>query len=147
MLSQNEADQLIRALKELKAKSKLINFPQPTEYLSLEAESDKDKFIFDINRRGQYNLKKCTYQTRYKKQIKLLRIDIEGPAHDNPNGETIPCPHIHIYREGYNLSWAYPLPEHIKADPSDLIQVLIDFLMYNNVNNTKDFSFQEGGLV
>lgn len=150
MISQIEADRLINVIKRIQNKNKLISFPNPCEYLLLEAESDdlnKDKFIFDINRKGQYSLKKCTYQSRYRKSIILLRIDIEGPEHDNPDGSVIECPHIHIYREGFGTSWAYPLPQEIKTDTSNLLQVLIDFLEYNNVNNINSYSYQEGGFI
>lgn len=78
----------------------------------------------------------------------LLRIDLDGPAHDNPDGTVVECPHIHIYKEGYNLSWAYPLQKVISTDTTDLITVLIDFLKYTNVNNKHNYSIQqEGGLI
>jgi len=109
----------------MQSKKYLIKFPNPTEYSKIEAvsvKSNKDKFIFDINRKGQYNINKCTYQTRYKKSVRLLRLDLEGPPHDNPDGTTVECPHIHIYREGYDLSWAFALPDIIDTNSEDLIQ-------------------------
>lgn len=150
MLTQTEADYFINVLKSLKQKGSFINFPSPTEQLIIEAESEengRDKFRFYINRKGKYNLKKCTYMSRYKNTYDLLRIDIEGPPHDNPDGSIVECPHIHIYKEGYNLSWAYPLHGVINTDPDNLVQVLIDFFEYNKVNNIKNYSYQEGGLV
>lgn len=137
-------------LKSLNHKGQIIKFPTPTQQVILEAVSDinpNDTFKFFINRKGQYNLQKCTYLSRYKNIHNLLRIDIEGPPHDNPDGTTVQCPHIHIYKEGYNLSWAYPLPDHLPTDPTKLIDVLIDFLSYNNVKNVSDYSYQEGGLI
>ena len=137
-------------LKSLKHKGNVIQFPAPTEQLIIEAESNdnnRDKFKFYINRKGKYNLKKCTYMSRYKNTHDLLRIDIEGPAHDNPDGSTVECPHIHIYREGYNLAWAYPLQKIINTDSENLLQVLIDFFEYNKVTNITSYSYQEGGLV
>lgn len=150
MLTQKEADYFINVLKSLIHKGAVINFPAPTEQLIIEAESNennKDKFKFYINRKGKYNIKKCTYMSRYKNTHDLLRIDIEGPSHDNPDGSIVECPHIHIYREGYNLAWAYPLPKIIDTDPKNLLQVLIDFFEYIKVTNIKEFSYQEGGLV
>jgi len=84
---------------------------------------------------------------RYKNIQNLIRIDLEGPPHDNPDGTVVECPHIHIYKEGYDLTWAYPLDEKLQTDPSDLITVLIDFLKYTNVNNCNQYSIQEGGLI
>lgn len=149
MLTQNDARYLIKVLKLLKGE-KMITFPSPNEQMVLEAQSDEldnDKFLFYINRKGQYNLKKCTYVSRYNNVYNLLRIDIDGPPHDNPDGTTVSCPHIHIYKEGYNLSWAYPLSPEIKTDPKDLIMVLIDFLKYTNIKDISNLSIREGGLV
>ena len=150
MLSQERVDYLIKVLKVLKYEGKVIAFPMPTQQEVIEVQSDdmnRDKFLFYINRKGQYNLKKCTYLSRYNNTYNLLRIDINGPPHDNPDGTTVECPHIHIYKEGYNLSWAYPLNSVIKTNPKDLIQVLIDFLKYNNVKNTKNYYIQEEGMI
>src|SRR5690625_76455 len=146
MLTKNRADYLIKVLKVLKYEGEVIPFPASMQQEVIEAQSDdlnKDKFMFYINRKGQYNLKKCTYLSRYNNTYNLLRLDINGPPHDNPDGTTVECPHIHIYKEGYNLSWAYPLESVIPTDPTDLIQVLIDFLKYNNVNNAKNYYIQE----
>lgn len=150
MIRQKKADELIKVLKELKTTNKLIQFPEVNEQMKLKAESvvdKKERFIFYTNRKGQYNLAKCTYLMRYDNIQNLLRIDLEGPPHDNPDGRVVECPHIHIYREGYGLSWAYPLETVIKTDPSDLISVLIEFLKYTNINNYNQYSVQEGGLV
>lgn len=150
MLTQNEADDLIKVLKIFQKQHRYIQIPNSKQSLQLDlqsTESQHDKFIIDVNRKGQYNLKKCTFQTRYKKTTQLLRIDIEGPAHQNPDGNDVPCPHIHIYKEGYQLKWAYPINQHIQTDTSDLVQVLIDFLQYNNVQKDNNIIIQEGGFV
>ncbi|NEX77409.1 hypothetical protein G4Z05_00645 [Bacillus thermocopriae] len=150
MLSQKEADNLIAMLKELKSKQMKIPFPQPTKELRLDLESSmnkKEKFIIDINRKGQFNLLKCTFQTRYRNSIRLLRIDIEGPPHENPDGTIVECPHIHIYKEGYELKWAYPLSEIIQTQNDDLIDILIAFLEYNKVKRNGHLFYMEGGLV
>src|SRR5690554_440807 len=109
MLPSLEARRLINALKELVNSNPAI-FPNLQSYKTYEAKcvESNDKFQIDVQRKS-LNIKKCTYQTRYKKFITLLRIDIEGPAHQNPDGTEIPCPHIHIYKEGYDDKWAYPL--------------------------------------
>jgi len=135
MLTDLEARRLLNAIKTI-VSTKPIVFPSLKSCLTLEATSTQtnDKFQIDVHRKT-LNVKKCTYQTRYKKSINLLRIDIEGPPHPNPDGSEIPCPHIHIYKEGYDDKWAYPLSDIINTDSTDLVQVLIDFLEYNNINN------------
>ncbi|MEX1123117.1 MAG: hypothetical protein WED82_13325 [Balneolales bacterium] len=146
MLTNDEAEHLLEALKELKS-DRTIDFPEAGGNLQLEASTTvngKEHFLIDVNRKGSIKIKKATYQTRYLKYIPLLRLDINGPSHTNPDLEEIPCPHIHIYREGHDDKWAYPLPKNF-SNPDDLIQTLKEFLMYNNI---KDIPYiQEGGLV
>jgi len=148
LLTQKEADMLLSLIKVL-AENKPILFPIPgnSAHLEVFSTSSNDKFVIDINRKGQIKISKCTYQTRYKKSTILLRVDIDGPDHTNPDGEIVPCPHIHIYREGYEDRWAYALDKHIKTSSLDLIEVLQGFLRYNNVINVPDIYMQEGGLV
>lgn len=140
MLLQSEANYLLNLIKVLKSKE--INLPSPGEYLELHATDvdDTEKFIIDMNRKGIINLKKITFQTRHQRTTILLRLDIEGPPHQNPDGEIVPCPHIHIYREGYSDKWAYPLNDHIITTTSDIAQVLNDYLEYNNVKDIPPIS-------
>ena len=63
LLTQKEADYYINVLKSLKHRGTIIKFPSPTEHIIIEAESNnnnKDLFKFYINRKGKYNIKKCT---------------------------------------------------------------------------------------
>lgn len=146
VLTQEEAEKLLAMVKVL-ASQKDIKFPLPGEYLYLDAQSvdGRIKFIIDVNRKGRINVRKCTYQTRFQKTICLLRVDLDGPDHINPDGEIVPCPHIHIYREGYGSSWAYPLSLHIKTNPRDLATTLSDFLEYNNINTRPQIIYQFQG--
>ncbi|AKS37381.1 hypothetical protein NP92_02665 [Anoxybacillus gonensis] len=148
MLSQQEANRLLDMIKQIISTENLITFPEPGQYLTLDVQSndETEKFIIDINRKGSIKITKCTYQTRYKKNIPLIRIDIDGQPHTNPDGTEIPCPHIHIYREGFGDKWAFPLEEHIATNPQDLLMVLMDFLRYNRIENISEFDFQ-GGFV
>ena len=69
----------------------------------------RENFILDLSR-YQIKLTKATFQNRVRRVIVLLRLDIDGPPHRNPDGEEIPCPHIHLYREGFGDKWAMPVP-------------------------------------
>lgn len=147
MLTQQEANSLIESLKILLIKNRLINFPNPGESLLLECkDGNNNKYIIDVAR-GRRKPSKATFQNRYNKSIVLLRVDIDGPPHDNPNGEEVECPHIHIYSEGYDDKWAYPLDQKLKTNPEDLIQVLIDFFTYNNISNRHELNIQGGDLL
>lgn len=147
MLTQSEADSLITSLKTLLLKKKIINFPNPGESLLLECkDGNNNKYLIDVTR-GRRKPTKGTFQTRYNKSTILLRVDIDGPPHDNPDGQEVECPHIHIYTEGFDDKWAYPLDQKLKTNPDDLIEVLIDFFTYNNISNRHEIHIQGGGLL
>ncbi len=144
MLSQEEADTLINMLKEIEDTSSPLSFPQPGQgrKLDLKSSDGKHSFVVDINRKGYINFtKKCTYQSRYQKDTVLLRLDVAGPKHTNPDGEILPETHFHIYREGYGDKYAFAVPpEIINAD--DLVQTLIDFLSYFKTTNVNDLDIE-----
>lgn len=146
MLTQSEADLLIRLAKKLL--NRTIGFPNPGISIELKLESfdKREEFIVDVNRKGRINLKKCTYQNRYRKDIILLRLDLNGPEHENPNGDVISCPHLHIYKEGFDDKWAYPINSTEFPDTTDLARTVLDFLRYCNVQNIEDISVVQGGI-
>lgn len=91
-----------------------------------------ESFSLDIAR-GSIKLSKVTYQTRARVSVPLLRLDLDGPPHTNPDGVELPCPHLHVYREGYGDKWAQPVPPPHCADPSDLWTCLWDFMGLSNI--------------
>lgn len=146
MLTQSEADALITMQKK-KAIDDHYDFPSSREILTIPIISidERESFLIDINRRGS-KLTKCTYQERYQQMIILVRLDIDGPAHTNPevstipapylasyNGQTIPCPHLHLYVEDFMDKWAIPAPTNEFSNMSDLYRTLYDFFNYCNV--------------
>jgi len=72
-------------------------------------------------------LERNTFQTRARKTIILARLDIEGPPHRNPDGEEIPCSHLHLYREGFDDKWAQQLPKNF-TNPNDIWKTLDEFM-------------------
>jgi len=134
MLTQAEADALMAMVKRLVNKA-TIQFPLLGDMLQLDVISDdgRESFIIDINRKGKVKATKCTYQERYRVIEILVRLDVDGPPHDNPDGTTIPCPHLHIYREGFADKWAIPVPPKQFADTADLVKTLREFLDYCNL--------------
>lgn len=135
MLTQVEAERLIGLSKKLE-QPKPINVVSPGEKLSLSACSldRREQFLMDMNR-GRINLSKCSWQERYRQSEVLIRLDVEGPPHRNPDDEVIATPHLHIYREGFGTKWAMELPDGIFGDLTDLARTLHDFLSYCNVVN------------
>jgi hypothetical protein len=62
-----------------------------------------------------------------------MRLDIDGPPHRNPDGEEIPCPHLHIYREGLGDKWAIPAPSDRYTNTSDLFTTCDAFMQHCNI--------------
>lgn len=133
LLSQTEADYLI-ALQKRVIDSSVQVFPQPGGKLVLELESldRSEDFYVDVSR-GRIDLSKITYQNRAREIVVLMRLDLGGPPHRNPDGEQMPCPHLHIYREAFGDKWAYPVPAAQFTQLGDLQQTLTDFLNACNV--------------
>lgn len=65
----------------------------------------------------------------------LYRLDIDGAPHRNPDGEEIPCPHLHVYREGYGDKWAVPAPADKFPNTSDLFAALGSFMTHCNITD------------
>lgn len=146
MLTQAEADALI-ALQKKRKRNEVYTFPPPGRTLSIPIISldGKEDFLIDVNR-GQIRLTKCSYQERYETTNILLRLDIDGARHTNPevlavpllhlapyNGRTIDCPHLHLYVEGFMDKWAIPAPQDKFTDTTNLYTSLQDFFRYCNI--------------
>lgn len=147
MLTQSEADALI-AMQKKKPTDEQYGFPSSGEVLTMPIVSidERESFLIDVNRKGRIRLTKCTYQERHRGIIILVRLDIDGPSHTNPeatsvplpylnqyNGETIQCPHLHLYVEGFMDRWAIPAPSDTFNRTNDLYETLMDFFRYCNV--------------
>lgn len=103
----------------------------------LQSTDRREKFVLDVNR-SQVNLAKGTYQNRARGVIVLARLDFAGPPHRNPDDEEIPCPHLHLYREGYGDKWAYSVPADRFPNTSDRWALLTDFMSYINITIPPD---------
>jgi hypothetical protein len=138
MLTQEEADALMAMPKRL-VRPLPIAFPPAGDSSQIELKSldGREDFLVDVNRRGKIKVAKCTYQERYAVIEILVRLDLGGPAHENPDGSVIVCPHLHVFREGYADKWAQPLPSAF-TKPSDLIRTLQEFLRYCSVTEVPD---------
>lgn len=126
-LTQAEADALLAMEKHYSGDAKCV-FPSLGGSLRLELHSKdrRESFNLDITR-SRAVLTKETFQTRARKTVILVRLDIDGPMHRNPDGEEVPCPHLHLYREGYGDKWASPLPPEFVGLPGGL--ALLDAFM------------------
>jgi len=88
-----------------------MKFPKKDEAIMLNAitkNNPNEKFIIDINRKRAI-LSRCTFQQRVYTTFPLVRLDIDTKPHRNPDEKLIAGTHIHIYKDGHNITWAYPL--------------------------------------
>jgi hypothetical protein len=133
LLSQTEADALI-AMQKRVSDADIRQFPIPGEKLVIPLESmdRSEDFSLDVSR-GRIDLSKVTYQNRARQIIVLLRLDLGGPPHRNPDGQQIRCPHLHTYRQGFGDKWAEPVPPNKFSNLASLHQTLTDFLNECNV--------------
>ncbi|MDQ1610392.1 MAG: hypothetical protein QOG00_323 [Pyrinomonadaceae bacterium] len=132
-LTQEEADAFI-AMHKVRTTRQIWHFPNPgdTRHIPLVSVDHKHSFILDIQR-GRIYLKKATFQNRVNQVVPLVRVDVGGRPHRNPDDVEVPSPHIHLYREGFGDKWAFPLPPEIFTDPSDLGLTLEQFMWYCNI--------------
>lgn len=132
-LTQTEADALI-AMEKHRVDDSHYSYPNPGELITIPLySSDKhEQFTLDL-RRGRIDMLKVTHQNRARVVVVLVRLDLGGAPHRNPDGQELPCPHLHVYREGFGDKWAMPMPQDKFPDPSDLWRTLQDFLNYCNV--------------
>lgn len=131
MLSQSDSENLISLKKWLSDPKNVSLEPGRNNTYDLESTDPSERFILDLYK-GRVSLK-VKFQNRARKTIVLVRVDLAGSPHSNPDGKQIACPHIHVYREGYGDKWAYPLdPAHF-SNPSDVQQLFIDFCNFCNI--------------
>ena len=106
--------------------------------------SDNDRFKVDFNRTSMIRKDKYTLLLRYGKDHGLLRIDVGGPNHTNPDGTIVPCPHIHVQPHDTGMwdAWAYSIPV-VFCNVQDRIDTLRQFLEYCNVNNVDSIDISE----
>jgi hypothetical protein len=128
-----EADALID-MKKQSIDNQVWNYPSigGAAIIPLISLDRKENFFLDITR-SRIHLKKGTYQNRGRNIVILVRLDFGGTPHRNPDGEEVPSPHIHIYKEGFGDKWAYPVPDDTFSDTSKLGQTFEDFMKYCNI--------------
>ena len=142
-LTQLEADTF------LKLDKVFLNTPQLQlgnieidETHDLSSLDQREFFLLDISR-CRLNFKKIRFQNRSRIVNILARVDLVGAPHRNPDGEILECPHIHIYREGYNDKWAYQISNFITIrDTSNIVSSLEDFAVFCNIINLPPIQYK-----
>lgn len=138
-ITQAEADLLI-AMEKHRLDDQVWLFPGPGERLSIPliSQDKRENFMLDVTR-SQIKLTKATYQNRVRQSIILMRLDIDGPPHRNPDESEVLCPHLHIYREGYGDKWAVVAPPGIYNSSMNLFSLFQAFMRHCNITEPPDF--------
>lgn len=133
VLTQAEADALI-AMEKHRVDEQQHSYPALGRSLRIPLASPdgRESFFLDISR-GRIDVAKGTYQNRARHTVILVRLDFGGPPHRNPDGEEVPCPHLHVYREGSADKWATAVLPDAFADFSNLSEVLEAFMQFCNI--------------
>lgn len=132
-LTQAEADALI-AMEKHRVNEDRNDFPVGGQSLVLPLQSldKREQFLLDLSR-GRIDLLKVKMQNRGRQVVVLVRLDLGGAPHRNPDDEEIPVPHLHVYREGYGDKWAIPVPANRFSATTDLWATLDDFMRFCNI--------------
>lgn len=134
-LTQAEADALI-AMEKHRVADDRRGFPMAGEKLELPLQSadKREHFLLDLSR-GRIDLAKVKMQNRGRQVVVLVRLDLGGPAHRNPDDSEVASPHLHIYREGYGDKWAVAVPADRFRDASNIWATFEDFLRFCNITD------------
>ncbi len=133
MITQSEADVLLEMRKTF-ISTQAISIPEGSyQNPELLGHDNREKFKMDL-RRNSYRLTKVTYQTRTRVAIILVRLDIDGSPHTNPDGAKMDGNHIHVYREGYEDKWAYPVPGDKFQNFDGIEGAFYEFCKYCNID-------------
>jgi len=132
-LTQIEANALI-ALPKVKKDGTLWQLPITGGSVSIPLVSfdRREEFLLDLSR-GRIDLLKGKCQNRARQNAVLVRLDFGGQPHRNPDDEEIPCPHLHIYREGFGDKWAQAVSPAIFSNLADRWATLQDFIKFCNI--------------
>lgn len=132
-LTQAEADALI-AMEKHRVTEDRSDFPMGGQSLVLPLQSadKREQFMLDLSR-GRIDLLKVKMQNRGRQVVVLVRLDLGGAPHRNPDDVEVPAPHLHVYREGYGDKWAVPVPPDRFRDVGDAWATLEDFLRFCNI--------------
>ena len=132
-ITQAEADALI-AMEKHRINEDRKDFPMGGQSLVLPLQSSdkREQFLLDLSR-GRIDLLKVKMQNRGRQVLVLVRLDLGGAPHRNPDDEEIPAPHLHVYREGYGDKWAIPVPADRFTATTDLWTTLEEFMRFCSI--------------
>ena len=144
-MTSEQAQELIQVMKKLMLTGTYY-FPATGQMNTIplqSLQSPKDRFTVYVNRKSTIVPGKYTINLHYP-QEGLLRIDVKGAVHVNPDLTKVPCPHIHVRTKdtGKWDAWAYDIPA-VFGNTDDHISTVKDFLQYCHTYNIDELMFCE----
>lgn len=135
MLTQAEADSLIRMVKRFVRPPASISLPVGVdETYELAGADDREKFLLDVWR-GTLRLTKFKFQNRVRTVVVLVRLDVDGAPHTNPDGRTLAGTHIHLFKEGFDDRWAYPVDTRSFTQLTDPSTTFLEFCAFCKIES------------
>ncbi len=144
-MTREQAQDLIQVMKKLMLTGTYY-FPATGQMNSIplqSMQSPKDNFTVYVNRKSTIVPGKYTILLHYP-QEDLLRIDVNGSEHVNPDGTRVPCPHIHLRTQdtGKWDKWAYDIPA-VFGNTDEYVNTVRDFLQYCHTCNIDELTICE----
>jgi len=138
LLTQEEGDALLE-MEKITVGNESIDLPDREGSIEMKFASINgyEEFILNYSRYS-INLYKRNHHFRGRRVIGLARLDLNGQTHRNPDGQEIGDCHLHLYREGYGLKWAFDVPKDKFTNLNDTLQTLEDFMRYCNIVKLPD---------
>ena len=132
-MSQQEADRLL-GLEKHRVSDEPILFPLPRRraFAKLLSVDGTEEFILEMYF-GDVDFPRFSIQLRARQSVILVRLELDGPVHENPDELLIPTPHLHLYREGEGVSWAFAVPADKFTNLSDRWVLWKDFVRFCNI--------------
>lgn len=106
--------------------------PAPIQWSrQINSLANKEVFLLDFYR-GSFELSRYTVNKRYRQTVIMLRYD-NGGRHTNPDGVLFQGKHVHLYREGYNDKFAFPVSEIGITDIDQMETVFNKIMQFCNI--------------
>lgn len=123
MKTNEEFNNLMKLDKHILLNSLILPGMNEEICIPVGAINSKETFSLDICRKNTIVLSRKKLQERLIPNNDLMiRLEIDGRPHINPDGKKLSRNHMHIFKEGYGMSWAYELNE-------------IDAILFKNSND------------
>jgi hypothetical protein len=102
MMTQAEADLFMQMVKHFVRPPATITIPPGADdTYELAGPNNRETYLLDVWR-GTLRLSKLKYQNRVQTAVILVRLDVEGAPHTNPDGQRLAGTHLHLLKEGYD---------------------------------------------